>query len=240
MEVLLRLSEVLSRLHTIQLHSMILYGAMGILAFFGLLNCLLGYRLLRFWMMLGGFALGAVAGYFAANTFGVEDTTYLAVAAIVCGVLTAIITFLIFKIGIFAIGAAIGLIVSIYVLHPTSSSVFFVCILVGVGLGTLTAKFSREVIIVSTGVLGGAMSGVAVAKLAGLAEFPYGVGMSIGFAVLGILVQFATNKPAAADDEDDEDDEDEKVTDQAEESDESEIYETEVDETWQKKQRLTR
>jgi hypothetical protein len=236
MEVLLRLNEVLGRFHTMEIHSLILYGAMGILAFFGLLNCLLGYRLLRFWMMLGGFALGAAAGYFAVDAFGQSEITYTAIAALVCGILLAIVTFMIFKVGIFAIGAAIGLTVSIYVLHPTTSSVFFVCILVGVGLGTLTVKFSREVIIVSTSVLGGTLSGLAIAKLAELAEFPYGVGMSLGFAILGMLVQFATNKPVSAEDEDDE----EELPDEAEKSDASETYETEVEEAWQKKQRQTR
>lgn len=28
----------------------------GIILIFGIMNCILGYRLLRFWMMLGGFS----------------------------------------------------------------------------------------------------------------------------------------------------------------------------------------
>jgi hypothetical protein len=238
MELVLRLNEALSRFHTMEVHSLILYGVMGILAFFGLLNCLLGYRLLRFWMMLGGFALGMAVGYFASGALGFTEVTYIGGIAVACGILLAMVTFFIFKIGIFTIGAAIGLIVSIYVLHPTTSSVFFVCILVGVGLGSLTMKFSREVIIVSTSVLGGALAGLAVAKLAELEEIPYGIGLSLVFAAVGMLIQFATNKPA--DGEEDEELESADETDDAEECDTSEIYETEVDETWQKKRKLTR
>jgi hypothetical protein len=40
------------------------------------------------------------------------------------------------------------------------------------------------------------MAGVCLAKIGGLAEFPYGIGMSVGIAALGILLQFAINKPA--------------------------------------------
>ena len=55
--------------------------------------------------------------------------------------------------------------VAIYVLHPTSSLVFFLCILAGVLLGSLAMKWAREVIIVGTSLMGGAMAGVSAAKL---------------------------------------------------------------------------
>ena len=41
------------------------------------------------------------------------------------------------------------------------------------------------------------MSGVSLAKLGNLEDIPYGLGMSVGFAVLGMLIQFAINKPAS-------------------------------------------
>jgi hypothetical protein len=102
-------------------------------------------------------------------------------------------------------------------------------------------KFSREVIIVSTSVLGGALAGLAVAKLAELEEIPYGIGLSLVFAALGMLVQFATNKPADEDEDEETESTDETdEPDETEERDTSEIYETEVDETWQKKRKPTR
>ena len=37
-----------------------------VLLIFGVINCILGYRLLRFWMMLCGFVIGAGIGFGAA------------------------------------------------------------------------------------------------------------------------------------------------------------------------------
>ena len=45
-------------------------------------------------------------------------------------------------------------------------------------------KWAREVIIVGTSLLGEAMAGMSLAKLGGLADFPYGIGLSAGFAAL--------------------------------------------------------
>ena len=40
----------------------------AVILVFGVLNCILGYRLLRFWMMLCGFVIGAGIGFGAAYT----------------------------------------------------------------------------------------------------------------------------------------------------------------------------
>lgn len=110
------------------------------------------------------------------------------------GVLLAVIAFVSYKIGIFILGAGIGIGLGIYVFHPTTSLVFFFCLLLGVGLGVLAMKQAREVLIIGTSLLGGAMAGFSAAKLGGLADIPYGLGLSAGFALLGMLIQFATNR----------------------------------------------
>ena len=93
------------------------------------------------------------------------------------GILLAVIAFLSYKIGIFVIGAGIGLGLGIYVFHPTTSLVFFFCLLLGVGLGALAMKWAREVLIVGTSLLGGAMAGISLAKLGGLDDIPYGLSL---------------------------------------------------------------
>lgn len=62
-------------------------------------------------------------------------------------------------------------------------------------------KWAKEVIIVGTSLLGGAMAGMSLAKIGGLADFPYGIGLSAAFAVLGMLIQFATNRSRYKEDE---------------------------------------
>ena len=65
-------------------------------------------------------------------------------------------------------------------------------------------KWAREVIITGTSLLGGAMAGMSLAKLGGLADFPYGIGLSAAFAALGMLIQFATNRKKYIDDDQEE------------------------------------
>lgn len=178
--------------------SMIGFAALLVL---GVINCLLGYRLLRFWMMLFGFIIGGGIGFGAAYTMGIQEKYMYAVIMIGVGILLAVIAFLSYKVGIFVIGAGIGLGLGIYVFHPTTSLVFFFCILLGVGLGVLAMKWAREVLIVGTSLLGGIMAGFSLAKLGGLSDIPYGLGLSVLCTVLGILVQLATNRRTVIEEE---------------------------------------
>jgi hypothetical protein len=171
-------------------------------------------------MMLFGFAIGAGLAFAAVYTMDLHDkTTYLAAMGI-AGVILAAITFLIYRAGVFVLGAGIGLVVSIYVLHPTSSAIFFLCILIGVGLGVLAMRYAREVIIVGTSILGGGLAGVSLAKIGQLSEIPYGIGLSAGFILFGILVQFALNKPEKEDEDEEEYVEERKPVDRYDEDEE--------------------
>ena len=92
--------------------SMIGFAALLVL---GIINCVLGYRLLRFWMMLFGFLIGGGIGLGVAYTMGIQEKYMYAVIMIGVGILLAVIAFLSYKIGIFVIGAGIGLGLGIYV-----------------------------------------------------------------------------------------------------------------------------
>ena len=179
--------------------SMVLFGAVLV---FGIMNCVLGYRLLRFWMMIFGFLIGAGIGLFAIHQIGFGEKMYYAVGMIGVGLVLAILSFAVFKAGIFIMGAGIGLTITVYIIHPTTSFSFFICLLAGVGLGMLALRYEREVIIVGTSILGGILSGFSAAKLAKMEEIPFGIIFSIGFALVGMLIQFAINKPKYDDDYD--------------------------------------
>ena len=180
----------------------------AVILVFGILNCILGYRLLRFWMMVGGFLVGGGLALIIVRTMGTQEKSMMMIAALVTGIIFAVIAFLIYKAGVFILAAGIGWALSIYFLHPTSSASFFACILIGVALGSMAVKYCRELLIVSTSLIGGVMAGVSLAKLGDLADFPYGLGMSVGFAIIGMLIQFAINKPASDNEEDLDDEED--------------------------------
>ena len=169
----------------------------AVILVFGILNCVFGYRLLRFWVMIGGFFVDAGLALIVVHTMGMQEKSTMLIAALATGVVFAVIAFLIYKAGVFILAAGIGWALSIYFLHPTSSASFFACILIGVALGSMAVKYCREVLIVATSLIGGVMSGVSLAKLGNLEDIPYGLGMSVGFAVLGMLIQFAINKPVS-------------------------------------------
>lgn len=200
-DILTRAMNIVERVRGMQQLSIMATAAFGVLLVFGIMNCILGYRLLRFWMMLFGFAMGAGAGFFAVYKSGSTDKTIYLAAMGALGVVLAIVAFLIFKAGIFILGAGLGLTLSVYIIHPTTSFTFFICILIGGGLGVLAMRYEREVIIVGTSLLGGVLAGFSGAKLAELSELPYGILMSAGAALLGMLIQFAINKPKYEEDE---------------------------------------
>lgn len=193
-DILKNVLNIAVRLHNMQAAGTLAMAFFGIVLIFGLINCILGYRLLRFWMMIFGFLMGAGMGLFGAYEAGIKGKTICIVIMLIAGVILAVISFAIFKAGIFVIGAGIGLTVTIYLIHPTTSFTFFLCLLTGAGLGLLALRYEWEVIIVGTSILGGILSGLAAAKLADMEEIPFGIIFSVGFALVGMLIQFAINK----------------------------------------------
>ena len=193
-DILKNILNIAARLHDMQADGTLAMVFFSIVLVFGAINCILGYRLLRFWMMIFGFLMGAGAGLFGVYEAGISSKAAYGAAMLIAGVILAVISFAIFKAGIFIIGAGIGLTVTIYVIHPTTSFTFFLCLLTGVGLGLLALRYEREVIIVGTSILGGILSGFATAKLTNMDEIPFGIIFSIGFALVGMLIQFAINR----------------------------------------------
>lgn len=206
-DILKNILNIAARLHDMQADGTLAIVFFSIVLVFGAVNCILGYRLLRFWMMIFGFLMGAGAGLFGVYEAGISSKAAYGAAMLIAGVILAVISFAIFKAGIFIIGAGIGLTVTIYVIHPTTSFTFFLCLLTGVGLGLLALRYEREVIIVGTSILGGILSGFATAKLTNMDEIPFGIIFSIGFALVGMLIQFAINRSKYEEEEAEEEEE---------------------------------
>ena len=198
MDMLSRGFDILQRAGGMEQISQLMVIVYGVLCVFGLLNCILGYRILRFWMMIFGFCIGAGIGFFLVYRIGTEEKAYYMGAMLGIGVVMAVLAFMIYRAGIFILGAGLGLFLSIYLIHPTSSFSFFLCILIGVGIGVLALRYDREVIIVGTSFLGGVTAGLSLAKLLAMDQIPYGILFGAAFAILGMLIQFAINKPRAA------------------------------------------
>ena len=198
LRLLRRIPQVTERLKELEFQApettIIIFGAVFA---FGLLNCFLGYRLLRFWMMLAGFCMGAVSALLLlryvlgvpADRKAVYITTVLG-----GGILLAAVSFFFYRAGVFIFVAGLVVVLSIYFIQPDSSLTFFLCLLLGVLTGVVTLKFDRVVIIVVTSLFGAAAAGFGLSRLLNVPEMTYGLLISVGFAVLGMLVQFAVNR----------------------------------------------
>ena len=103
LDFLLRLMDIIERVRTMSEVSDIAMIGFAILLVFGFINCILGYRLLRFWMMIFGFIIGAGLGLGAAFTMGGGDKFTLIAAAVGVGVVLAVVVFLSYKVGIFVL-----------------------------------------------------------------------------------------------------------------------------------------
>lgn len=193
-EILMKMERIWDKLENPMTETMEMaaMGTFGVILLVGLLNVFLGYRLMRFWMMLGGFALGVGGGVFVGYHLGLSRNSLLLLAGVLA-VVCAVLSFIIYTWGIFVLSMFLGAGISIYVVHPTTSLSFFLCILLGVGMGVLGVKFSREIIIVGTSLLGGLMAGMSISNYTDLPSLPFGLLMGVAIGLLGMLVQFRLN-----------------------------------------------
>lgn len=212
-EILMRIADIADRINSYEELPTPVMAIFAVVLIFGIMNCVLGYRLLRFWVMLFGFAVGAMTGLFVAQSMGLTDKVVCLGIMAATGAIVGLISFMVYKIGIFVLGAGLGMTISIYILHPTTSFIFFLCLLIGVAVGGLGVKFAKEVIIAGTSLLGGMIAGYSLARLGKLSEIPFGIAMGAVFVIIGLMIQFATNRGDEEEDGEDEEPEETGRTD---------------------------
>ena len=84
-DILKNVLNIAARIHDMQAAGTLAMAFFGIVLVFGLVNCILGYRLLRFWMMIFGFLMGAGAGFFGVYEAGASDKTIYVVVMLIAG-----------------------------------------------------------------------------------------------------------------------------------------------------------
>ena len=114
-DILKNIMNIAYRVRDMQIAGTLSMVLFGVVLVFGIMNCVLGYRLLRFWMMIFGFLIGAGIGLFAIHQIGFGEKVYYAVGMIGVGLVLAILSFAVFKAGIFIMGAGIGLTITVYI-----------------------------------------------------------------------------------------------------------------------------
>lgn len=117
----------------------------------GLIECFFGYRILRFLLGVLGFIVGAVvAGSLAYELSNSSDLISI-VAGIAGGLIGAFIMYTLYIVGLFAIGAALGFMISSYIFGILNKdTVMYMQIAAATVVGLLAAVFRKPVLILAT------------------------------------------------------------------------------------------
>lgn len=119
----------------------------------GIVACFLGYRLFRTVLAIFGFILGALA---ASSVFGVSDTGPMIAAAVVGGLLGAVVLIAAYFVGVALIGAGLGAVVAHLLLAAGDRDPHVLAVLFMSIIGAAASMYlQRYFIIVGTG-FGGA------------------------------------------------------------------------------------
>jgi hypothetical protein len=123
----------------------------------GLVSCFAGYRVFRFVLAFFGFILGALA---ASSAMGADQAVWMIGAAIVGGLVGALILVLAYFVGVALIGAGIGAGAAMAIWAALGREPGIVPVLILSVLGALAAlALQRYVIVVSTA-FGGAQTAI--------------------------------------------------------------------------------
>ena len=165
---------------------------------FGALNCFFCYKLLKVWMAVCGFIIGATGGFLIAARFLTERNIVFGITA-AAGIVGSVLAYQIYLVGVFFLGwmmsvaAVIAFVRSLPIGDKEKLVVIAAGVLLGLIVGVLIVKFARPSIILVTGISGGISTATAAFSLLKL-EQPVLVvtGAGIFLAIVGILVQFLT------------------------------------------------
>ena len=167
---------------------------------FALLQCFLGYRLLKVWVTVIGFLVGFALG-FGISSVLIKGEAYLpAVIGLVAGILLGLIAFKLYLAGVFVFCGFIAFAAVRTIPLPDEQVWNIVLMVLAVAAfvvaGVLAVKFSRPCIIAITAV-SGAFNAVHSLKtpipVLG-SNYALGLVVTLVIAALGIAVQFATTK----------------------------------------------
>lgn len=119
----------------------------------GTVACFFGHRLFRIVLLIFGFIIGALA---ASSVFGTSDTTPMLIAALVGGILGALILRAAYFVGVALVGAALGATVINVVFSAIQKGEpgLWVVVLAAVAGAVAAVYLQRYVIIVGTAFLG--------------------------------------------------------------------------------------
>ena len=156
----------------------------------GLLICFFGLKLVKFLGALVGFFVGALIGAVIALVAGLDGLAFAGVV-VAAGVILAVLSWFLYRIGVFFLVFLQVLGIAFSILQPQSVVLTGVCAVAALVVAILAVIYVEPFVIIVTGLSGGVTAGTNIAVLAGLGENVWiGIGIGAVIAVIGIIVQF--------------------------------------------------
>jgi hypothetical protein len=122
----------------------------------GFIVCFFGYRLLRFTLALAGFAVGLALGLAVAGLIHGVSQVFTIAIGIVCGILGAVLATVLYKVGVFLVGAGAGVLVATIIVTATGWHYPMLARLIAaIAGGILTLILERPLISVLSAFAGG-------------------------------------------------------------------------------------
>jgi len=162
----------------------------------GLVSCFLGYKLLRVWMALMGFVIGMTVGYLASYKYFSNMVIPIIIGFLV-GVILGFIAYRIYLLGVFLIAlvTTLGFFGQLLAHYNEPDWMWLaLTVILAIVAAILAIKFVKPVIIISTALNGATMVMMGIFKLLQEDAKHMVVMASLLLALLGIMVQFFTNK----------------------------------------------
>ncbi len=178
-------------------------GIVGVVL--GLVVTFFGYRLLKFTLVVAGFALGAYLGGLVASRAGAGNWLIIA-AGVVLGVVAGLVTVWLFKLSVFLLGAVAGALIALVFAGSAVGTQLLVLAVGALAGGIAALVIQRPVLSLLTAFVGAwwlvaglfSIFGISRLRLGNGAEMPVMALLWLGLGGAGFLVQlFLTGRKGA-------------------------------------------
>ena len=162
----------------------------------GLVGCFLGYKLLKIWMAVVGFAIGMTLGCYFSYQY-ISNVAFPILIGFLLGLLVGFIAYRIYLVGVFMIAfvTTFGFIGQLLARYNEPGWLWLIITLVlAIIIASLAIKFVKPVIIISTSLNGAVMVMLGIFELIKSDAEQMMLLAAVLLAILGIMVQFFTNK----------------------------------------------
>lgn len=168
-------------------------GALLIGLILALLGCFFGYKMLKFWISLAGFIIGAAAGY--AITYQMtSNSTYALIGTLAGAILVSFLSYKIYLVGVFLLAGLGAYFVSASYLPLEGIPLTAAAVVIGLVVAILAVIYMRPAIIVITGLQNGILAAGALAELMPLSNQSMTIPLGVGLGMIGAAFQFMTTR----------------------------------------------